>query len=45
MRRFVSFIILMLWGAAAYADGGMWLPLLAEPRIADMQKNGFKLTA
>ena len=45
MRRFVSFIILMLWGAAAYADGGMWLPLLAEQRIADMQKNGFKLTA
>lgn len=27
------------------ADGGMWLPLLAEQRIADMQKNGFKLTA
>ncbi|MBR4213963.1 MAG: S46 family peptidase, partial [Bacteroidales bacterium] len=27
------------------ADGGMWLPILAEQRIADMQKNGFKLTA
>ena len=45
MRTLVSFIILMLSGVAAYADGGMWLPILAEQRIADMQKNGFKLTA
>ena len=35
----------MLSGMAAYAGGGMWLPILAEQRIADMQKNGFKLTA
>ena len=45
MRTLVSFIILMLSGVAAFADGGMWLPILAEQRIADMQKNGFKLTA
>ena len=44
MRRLVSFILLMLWGAVAYADGGMWLPILAEQRISDMQKKGLKLT-
>ena len=27
------------------ADEGMWIPLLIKERIADMQKNGFKLTA
>ena len=35
----------MLWSVTVFADGGMWLPILAEQRIADMQKNGFKLTA
>ena len=35
----------MLWSVAVFADGGMWLPILAEQRIADMQQKGFKLTA
>lgn len=35
----------LLAAATCFADEGMWLPSLISSRIADMQANGFKLTA
>jgi len=35
----------LLTAAFAHADEGMWLPSLISSRIADMQANGFKLSA
>lgn len=40
------FAIIMFFSISLRADEGMWIPLLLEKyNIADMQKNGFKLTA
>ncbi len=46
MRRILTLIAaIIICVSNAAAQGGMWLPVLAEQRIADMQKNGFKLKA
>ena len=46
MRRILTLIAaIIICVSNAVAQGGMWLPVLAEQRIADMQKNGFKLKA
>ena len=46
MRKiFLSLLIAMFAIPSLRADEGMWIPLLIKDRIADMQKNGFKLTA
>jgi hypothetical protein len=45
MKRLLLTIAAIFTAAVAAAQGGMWLPVLAEQRIADMQKNGFKLKA
>ncbi len=37
--------LLFLLPAAVRADEGMWLPVLIQQKIADMQQRGFKLTA
>ena len=44
-KIFLSFLILIFALPNLRADEGMWIPLLIKERIADMQKNGFKLTA
>ncbi len=36
---------MLLCAVMTFAQGGMWLPALAEGRIKDMQKKGFKLSA
>lgn len=46
MKRLYSlFLIFTLISTSLIADEGMWLPSLIKDKIADMQKNGFKLTA
>ena len=46
IRRILTLIAaIIICVSNAAAQGGMWLPVLAEQRIADMQKNGFKLKA
>ena len=46
MKRLYSlFLLFILISTSLIADEGMWLPSLIKDRIADMQKNGFKLTA
>jgi len=46
MKRLYSlFLLFTLISTTIIADEGMWLPSLIKDRIADMQKNGFKLTA
>ena len=44
-RLLLTFAVLLAAAVKTFAQGGMWLPILAEQRIADMQKNGFKLKA
>ena len=41
----VSFALMMLLMFNAFADEGMWLPLLLGNKQADMQKNGMKISA
>lgn len=46
MKRLYSlFLLFTLISTSLIADEGMWLPSLIKDKIADMQKNGFKLTA
>jgi hypothetical protein len=46
MKRLYSlFLLFSLISTSLIADEGMWLPSLIKDKIADMQKNGFKLTA
>ncbi len=45
MKRFFYSLLLTLVTIPAIADEGMWLPVLIQQRIVDMQENGFKLTA
>ena len=44
-KIFLSLLITLFALPNLRADEGMWIPLLIKERIADMQKNGFKLTA
>lgn len=41
----VSFALMMFLMFNAFADEGMWLPLLLGNKQADMQKNGMKISA
>lgn len=46
MKRFViSLAIILISIGNLFADEGMWLPVLIKDRMADLQKNGFRLTA
>ena len=46
MKKILLSILIALFAIPTLrADEGMWIPLLIKDRIADMQKNGFKLTA
>ncbi|MCQ2974822.1 MAG: S46 family peptidase [Bacteroidales bacterium] len=42
---FLSIIITLISTSSLFADGGMWLPMLVEQQIGNMQKNGFNLSA
>ncbi len=44
-RRFFAFVMLFSISLSAFADEGMWLPLLLGNKQADMQANGMKITA
>lgn len=45
MKRLPILLIAILSVLRVTADEGMWIPMLIGKNIADMQKNGFKLTA
>ncbi len=47
MKKFLIAIIALLIGVntTSRADEGMWIPLLINKNIAEMQEMGFKLTA
>ena len=45
MKRFFYSLLLTLVTIPAIADEGMWLRVLIQQRIVDMQEKGFKLTA
>lgn len=47
MKKFILVFLSLLIGLASSlkADEGMWIPLLINKNIAEMQKMGFKLTA
>lgn len=46
MKRFIiTLAVILISFGNIFADEGMWLPLLIKERMADMQKNGFRLTA
>ena len=45
MKKKLMIALLALLSFQARADEGMWLPSLIGDRIADMQANGFKLSA
>ena len=44
-KAWVSFALMTLLVFNAFADEGMWLPLLLGNKQADMQKNGMKISA
>lgn len=44
-RTLTTLLIVALSITRLSADEGMWIPMLIGKNIADMQKNGFKLTA
>ena len=44
-RLIISLAVILISFGNLLADEGMWLPLLIKDRMADLQKNGFKLTA
>ena len=45
MKRLILAVLLAASTLTAAADEGMWLPSLIGPRIKDMRRKGFKLTA
>ncbi|MCF0205860.1 MAG: S46 family peptidase, partial [Bacteroidales bacterium] len=45
MKKIFSLLTICILSFQAFADEGMWLPVLLQNNIADMQKKGFKLTA
>jgi hypothetical protein len=42
---FFSFLLLLMLAIPARADEGMWLPMLIQQKILQMQELGFRLTA
>ncbi len=44
-KAFILLTAVILSTSTLWADEGMWLPLLIEERIGDMQSKGFHLTA
>ena len=45
MKRILIALLAVLMMAPAWADEGMWLPVLIGQRIKDMRAKGFKLKA
>lgn len=46
MKKCLVFLLMAIYNFQAYADEGMWLPLLLENHtIEEMQKDGFRLSA
>ena len=45
MKRILIALLAVLMMAPAWADEGMWLPVLIGQRIKDMRTKGFKLKA
>lgn len=45
MRFLCCLILLLTLNLTAFADGGMWLPVLISQKIGEMQNGGFKLSA
>ena len=45
MRKFLMLFCALTISLNLFGQGGMWLPVLIENHIKDMQKGGFKLSA
>jgi len=45
MKKIFLLLTLSVLSVCAFAQGGMWLPVLASERIKDMKSKGFRLSA
>ena len=45
MKRLLSLLMVLMLSIGAWADEGMWIPMLLNKNEADMQKAGMRITA